>query len=167
LNFERVMSEVMCVSYRETTGHATGNATVTRRLPLRWRRRLAVIITVLSAGFLSACSWGAKPPTTITQVMASQQNNLSEAQNVSVTAAAREITGDAAASVYGLTSLKKPGEPGTHVCGYVKTSAIKSAPLYVELREANEGIVAERGQIGANPANLAKVRFMCRAHKNW
>ncbi|MFT5507482.1 MAG: hypothetical protein ACI89J_000546 [Hyphomicrobiaceae bacterium] len=161
----------MRVSYRETTGHATGNATVTRRPPLRWTMRLAlrpaVIIAVLSASLVSACSWGANPPKTLTQVMATQQNNLSGAQNVSVTAAAREITGDAAASAYGLTSLKKPGEPGTHVCGYVKTTASKGIPLYVELREASEGIIAERGQIGATPANLAKVRFMCRAHKNW
>ena len=140
---------------------------MTRPLPRRRAMRAAAIIAMVSASLVSACSWGANPPKTITQVMASQQNNLSGPQNVSVTAAAREIAGDAAASVYGLTSLKKPGEPGTHVCGYVKTAGNAGIPLYIELREANGKVVAERGQIGASPANLAKVRFMCRSHKKW
>ena len=151
--------------YRETPSHATGNATVPRTPRLHWIAAITAI--ALSAGLLGACGGGPELPKTLTEVVAMNHDKLSEAQKASVTAAAREITGDGSASVYGLTLLKKPGAPGTHVCGYVKTAANSSTPLYIELQEAGEGVVAERGQIGATPANLAKVNFMCRSHKNW
>lgn len=148
-------------SYRESADQATSNAIVTRLV------RPAVILTMVGSLSLGGCSWGANPPKTLTKALEAQDANLSEAQQTTVTAAAREITGDATASVHGLTSRKSSSEPGTHVCGYVKSAAHKSTPLYVELRQNEDAVVAERGQIGATPANLAKVNFMCRKHKNW
>lgn len=55
------------------------------------------------------------------------------------------------------------------VCGYVRyldnnNRNTVEQPYYVELRDVNGKPNAERGQIGGDPAKLAKVRFMCRAH---
>ena len=58
---------------------------------------------------------------------------------------------------------------GIHVCGYVRyldsdnRNALEQ-PYYVELRDVNGKPNAERGQVGGDPAKLAKVRFMCRDH---
>ena len=62
----------------------------------------------------------------------------------------------------------KPGE-GLHVCGHVSykdpvASKPVEQPFYVELRESNGRPNAERGQVGGDPAKLAKVRFLCRNH---
>jgi hypothetical protein len=55
------------------------------------------------------------------------------------------------------------------VCGHVgyldpATAKTVEQPYYVELRETNGRPAAERGQVGGDPAKLAKVRFMCRKH---
>ena len=96
-----------------------------------------------------------------------QPSSLSNVQQVAVTAAARQMIDDPAATVYGLKARSSSGAPGIHVCGYVRRPAGASTPLYVELRETEGATTAERGQIGATPANLAKVRFMCRDHGDW
>ncbi len=122
---------------------------------------------VFSCFLLAACGSEAKPPPTLHGALAQNQNNLSDAQRNAVNNAARQMAEDPAAPVHGLRSRTKPGEPGTHVCGYVKTPANAGTPIYVELREVDGAVTAERGQIGATPANLAKVRFMCRHHGDW
>jgi hypothetical protein len=124
-------------------------------------------LVVLCGWLLTACAWGANPPPTLTRALEAQRANLSDPQQIAVTAAAREMTGDPSAPVHSMTSRTSPGEPGIHVCGYVKTPGNDSTPLYVELREADGTVTAERGQIGASPATLAKVRFMCRQHGEW
>lgn len=115
------------------------------------------------ACILAGCSAGASPPPTL----AGAQSTLTDAQKVAVTAAARQMVGDPAAAVHGMKSRMISRQPGIHVCGYVKTPANGSTPLYVELRDMDGTLAAERGQIGATPANLAKVRFMCRQHGDW
>lgn len=122
---------------------------------------------VLSCFLLAACSSEAEPPPTLHGALAQNQSNLSDAQHAAVNNAARQMAEDSAAPVHGLRSRTKPGKPGTHVCGYVTTPTNASTPIYVELRQAEGAVTAERGQIGATPANLAKVRFMCRHHGNW
>ena len=84
-----------------------------------------------------------------------------------VTAAARKMVNEPSAQVHGLKSRQKAGEAGLHVCGYVRTAKTDGLPMYVELREQNGTVNAERGQIGATPENLAKVKFMCREHGEW
>ncbi|MFY0614480.1 MAG: hypothetical protein JXQ99_23320 [Hyphomicrobiaceae bacterium] len=115
---------------------------------------------------LSACSGGPTPPT-LTGALPVQPSSLSLSQQATITAAAREMTGDQAAAVHGLKARTDNDKSVIHVCGYVKTPANASTPLYVELRETDGASTAERGQIGATPANLAKVRFMCRQHGDW
>lgn len=128
----------------------------------------ASFMMVLALGvLLAACSSGANPPPSSGNALVSQRSSLSDAEQAAVAAAAREMVGDAAAPVHGLSARVPPGQPGIHVCGYVKTPSNDSTALYVELREADGSIAAERGQVGSNPAALAKVRFMCRQHGDW
>lgn len=83
--------------------------------------------------------------------------------------AARQMTGGAGVHVHSLTARIAPGEEGLDICGWVDTAGAETAslPLYVELREDDGRITAQRGQVGATPENLAKVRFMCREHEGW
>ncbi|GAB4240455.1 MAG: hypothetical protein Kow0032_28090 [Methyloligellaceae bacterium] len=59
------------------------------------------------------------------------------------------------------------GKPGIHVCGHVRYKGADGKlgapqPYYLQLGEAEGKPVAERGQVGSDPAALAKVNFLCR-----
>ena len=113
---------------------------------------------------VAGCGSGGSPTAA---ALAKNQASVSTAQQAAVTDAARKMVEDPAATVHGLVARTKPGAPGVHVCGYVTKAANASTPLYVELQETDGTTTAERGQVGATPANLAKVRFMCRDHGEW
>ena len=81
-----------------------------------------------------------------------------------ITDAARQMTGEQKARVHGLSARIATGEEGLDVCGFVDTASDAGLPLYVELRESEGVVKAQRGQVGATPDKLAKVRFMCRKH---
>ena len=116
---------------------------------------------------LSGCGPGSNLPPATPAAVAQEKSGLSGAEHAAVTDAARQMTADPAAGVHGLVGRRHPDAPAKHVCGYVTRAAHTSTPLYVELQEKDGAIIAERGQIGASPANLAKVRFMCRNHGDW
>ena len=67
------------------------------------------------------------------------------------------------------TAISAVGEPGIHVCGYVKVAAGglskgDDLPYYLELRQRGGKPVPERGQVGYDTAKRSKVSFMCRRH---
>jgi len=66
-----------------------------------------------------------------------------------------------------VTATRVAQKPGLQICGFVATADAggkqgKDLPFYIELLEANGKPVAERGQVGGDPARLSKVNFMCR-----
>ena len=123
---------------------------------------------VLLAGLLLAGCTGANGPTIAAFAPASANTAaLSSTEHDAVTVAARQMTGDQAAQVYALKPKPNASEPGVDVCGYVRTAQYGESPLYIEVRTKDGATRAKRGQIGATPANLAKVRFMCRGHGGW
>jgi hypothetical protein len=89
---------------------------------------------------------------------------VDEPERLIVQDAARHMIGSREALVHGLSARISAGEEGLDVCGYVDTPSDSGLPLYVELREADGAVRAQRGQVGATPQKLAKVRFMCRRH---
>ncbi len=137
-----------------------------------WRLAIAAVVTLT----LAACSGvnGIGPTS------AKLGGRLTVPQVDAVTLAAREMSDDPTAQVYGLVS--KPSLTGTgslDVCGYVRRAGHADDPLYVEVdpkaaqdaqgAQGAQGAQAAvmRGQIGNDDAKLAKVRFMCRAHEGW
>ena len=116
---------------------------------------------------VAGCGSDGSPTAAALPVLAKSQASVSANQQEAVTEAARKMVKDPAATVHGLVARTKPGAPGVHVCGYVTKAAQASTPLYVELQESDGTATAERGQVGSTPANLAKVRFMCRDHGEW
>ena len=127
--------------------------------------RALFLAAVLPVGLLVTGCGSSGSPTVA--ALTNNQTGVSAAQQAAVTDAARQMVADPAATVHGLVARTKPDAPGVHICGYVTKGAEGSTPLYVELQEAGGTTTAERGQVGATPANLAKVRFMCRDHGNW
>jgi hypothetical protein len=141
-------------AYQQMQPGAIGNVNVTLNL-------MSVLSLVLVAGIsLAGCAAGGKK-------VGGADRGLKMGQVDAVTIAARQMVGNTAVQVHGLKSRRAPGEPGTHVCGYIKSAEHKDTPLYVELREKQGTFAAEHGQIGATPENLAKVKFMCRLHGDW
>ena len=122
---------------------------------------------LLSAFVLAGCAGANGPTIAATGTAPANAAALSPAQRDAVTVAARQMTGDQAAKVYGLKPKPNASEPGLDVCGYVRTAAYGESPLYIEVRDKDGAAHAKRGQIGATPANLSKVRFMCRGHGEW
>ena len=62
-----------------------------------------------------------------------------------------------------VTAKTLPGKEGLHVCGYVAGGGLSNeTPFYVELRDEAGQWKSHRGQVGADPAKRAKVRFVCR-----
>lgn len=129
---------------------------------------------LIAAGLIAGCAAGGPSgPVAQGTGLSAAASGLSLAQIDIVTAAAREMVADPGAQVHGLKSRGSSGGNGApgrglDVCGYVKTASQTNTPLYVELRDgADGGVTAARGQIGATPANLSKVRFMCRNHGDW
>lgn len=116
---------------------------------------------------VAGCGSGGSPTAAARSALANNQPGVSTTQQAAVAEAARKMVEDPAATVHGLVARTKPGAPGVHVCGYVTKAVNSSTPLYVELQETDGTTTAERGQVGATPANLAKVRFMCRDHGEW
>ena len=125
------------------------------------RAILCVIIGIATA--TSGCGGGA-PLRGFAVAGNASPASVGEAERNVVQSAAREMTGADDARVHGLSAKISSGEEGLDICGYVNTPSDDGLPLYVELREADGVVTAQRGQIGATPAKLAKVRFMCRKH---
>ena len=115
------------------------------------------------ATVISGCGGGA-PFGDFVVAAGGLSGGVGETERTVVQDAARRMTGETSARVHGLEMRIAPGEEGLDVCGYVDTPSDNSLPLYVELRERDGVVTAERGQIGATPEKLAKVRFMCRKH---
>ena len=131
---------------------------------------LKTIAALIGAGLLAclACGCaGGENSLTSDGAHAAPAGGLTQAQTDTVTAAARQMLADQTAEVHGLKSRAATTGAGFDVCGYVKPAGGQSTPLYVELRETAGVFTAERGQIGATEANLAKVRFQCRGHGDW
>ncbi len=69
------------------------------------------------------------------------------------------------------TAISAVGEPGIHVCGYVKVAGAEgkqadALPFYLELRERGGKPIPERGQVGNDSSKRSKVSFMCRRNGN-
>lgn len=69
------------------------------------------------------------------------------------------------------TAISAAGEPGIHVCGYVKVAgeagnSADALPFYLELRERGGKPIPERGQVGNDTSKRSKVNFMCRRNGN-
>lgn len=126
-------------------------------------RRSGAAAALLGGLILAACGTGTQPPPIAASAVGPAA--LTAAQITAVTAAARQMTSDPTATAHGLRG--RANGPSTHVCGYVNSTAGPDTPLYVELRDTEGKVTAERGQTGATSANLAKVRFMCRRHGDW
>jgi len=122
----------------------------------------AILVALSSIGVMAGCAGNNNLPASAG--VATTGLSLSEVD--AVTVAARTMVKNERAQVHGLKSRKEAGS-GTHVCGYVRTASTAGTPIYVELRTKDAAIVAERGQVGATPENLAKVKFMCRNHGDW
>ncbi len=122
---------------------------------------LGAIIGIAIA--ISGCGGGA-PMRGFAVASSASPAGVGETERAVVQSAARQMTGAGDARVHGLSARISSGEEGLDVCGYVDTPSDNGLPLYVELRETEGTVTAQRGQIGATPAKLAKVRFMCREH---
>ena len=132
-------------------------------------RALAAGVMIAAAG-LSGCGGGpGSGGFAIADATDTGGNGIGASEQEAVRKAARQMTGGAGVRVHGLTARIAPGEEGLDICGWVDTAGEgrASLPLYVELREDDGRITAQRGQVGATPENLAKVRFMCREHEGW
>lgn len=146
----RVLHTAKCLGARQEKAWATA-------------ARAGMTVALLGSLLLAACSTGSKAPSLTTSAIGS--SGLNAAQVAAVTEAARQMTRDPAAAAHGLRGRTEG--PAVHVCGYVNSNAGPDTPIYVELRESAGQVGAERGQTGATPTNLAKVRFMCRQHGDW
>lgn len=123
-------------------------------------------MALLGSVVLAGCAAGTVAPPLTTGAVGGAR--LSAPQVAAVTDAARQMTGDPAATAHGLRVRANADGPGVHVCGYVNSAAGgPDTPLFVELLDTDGKIAAARGQTGSTPANLAKVRFMCRRHGDW
>lgn len=126
-------------------------------------RRVSLGVLIAIATATSGCGGGAPfaglsaPHTPSTPTVGNTERRI-------VQDAARHMTGSRDALVHGLSARISAGEEGLDVCGYVDTPSDRSLPLYVELRETEGTVKAQRGQVGGTPGKLAKVRFMCRRH---
>lgn len=135
------------------------------------KRGLTTFCFVTLFSCLAGCNGGGAPNLT--------SQDVAEARVLSKTLSADELSvvKDSVAKILaaqgGLTlnnvsAVLLAGKPGTHVCGYAKPSSASGAageqPFYVELRQdkTSGAIVAHRGQVGSDPAKLAKVKFVCR-----
>jgi hypothetical protein len=162
------------VASREMTGCATGNRLVAQILSLHrpfngigYRRPAVLLAMIFAMAAILQLGGCASSDLGVAKLSSGGTLPLSSDQVTTATEAARKMTGDATATVESLKARSNPGEPGTHICGYVNANGKTSTLLYIELRDTESGPAAERGQIGTTAANLAKVRFMCRNHGEW
>jgi hypothetical protein len=127
---------------------------------------LAAGLLCVAAG-LGGCGGGPSVSGFAAASVADAGGSVGASEQDAVRRAARQMTGETDARVHGLVARIAPGDEGLDICGWVDTAGDASVPLYVELREVDGRITAQRGQVGATPDKLAKVRFMCRGHEGW
>lgn len=141
---------------------------------MSYYKNIAAILTIVFLNSLQGCSseqglsslTGAKKKTDeFKQVV-----ELTPEQTTLYQSSLKQIlTNPQTATFSNVKALKFTGEPGTHICGYVKTKTeiaeAAEQEFYIELRLLNEQDIVQRGQVGSDPAKLAKVKFVCRHHQ--
>ncbi|MEO1207623.1 MAG: hypothetical protein AAFV45_14950 [Pseudomonadota bacterium] len=135
-------------------------------LHLAMAKRVAVVMAI---GVVAAC--GANPPATTAAALAPKADfatdeNLTAAQSVLVKQAVQKMLPQPeTVRLSAVNGKTLQGKEGFHVCGYASGGGLTGdTPFYVELRQAARQWTSHRGQVGADAARLAKVRFVCRHH---
>lgn len=119
------------------------------------RKYLAISLFALLAG----CA--ANNPT-IQKIEGVGSITLTSEQEQVVEAGVKQMVENPATATFSAkTAIAIAGKPGIHVCGSVNDNG-KELPYYLELREKDGKLDAERGQVGSDNAKKSKVIFMCR-----
>ena len=132
-------------------------------------RIAALCLPVLALSFAAACTNTKLPSLSIAP--APGNIALGDNQRAAVHAGVRKMIPNPDTAKFLADGARKgKADEGTHVCGHVTyvdpaTSKSVEQPYYVELRVTNGVPNAERGQVGGDPAKLAKVKFLCRDHR--
>lgn len=131
------------------------------------KTRLSAVLAIVFA--VGACQTGGTTKSTRDGV---RHLTLTNEQIAAVQGGVRQIVSHPETAQFSnTTAISASGDPGIHVCGYVKTTGQagsngESVPFYLELRERGGKPVPERGQVGFDSAKRSKVTFMCRRHGN-
>lgn len=137
---------------------------ISRRGAMGDRRRRLLATGLLGLAVMLGGCGGDGEFAKIAMIDAGPSDGIGDVERQVITDAARRMTGERDARVHGLSARIAAGEEGLDICGFVDTTNDEGLPLYVELRERDGVVEAQRGQVGATPGKLAKVRFMCRKH---
>lgn len=141
---------------------------------MKFNKIFAAILTVVLLSWLQGCSADQATPLTNADNAAKtgqQTIALNPAQTELYQSSLKQILPNPATARFtGVKALKFADQSGIHICGYVKNNnengEAAETPFYIELRMENDQDIVHRGQVGSDPAKLAKVKFVCRHHQD-